>query len=352
MNQRILFYRLVENAMDFLNRSIDEFSKHPKFSVIHFHAAVELFLKARLMAEHWSLVVSKRRDADWEKFVEGDFVSVTLEEALEKLNNIVRSGFNEQGFETFKRLNTHRNKFVHFIHTSAFTEENENLRTEIARQQLTAWYFLHHALTVRWSDVFSPWISNLENIDIELRKLKDYLYVLHEQLKSELDKLSEQGVKFGDCPSCEFPSLEISDEIGEVYGSQCHVCGLTGKSFNCDCPDCETLVVFTDEGFGNCKKCKREFEPYTLAETVNDHGDAYTAFKDGDDSWQLGNCGDCDGYHTLVRLRNHEWRFFCTSCFGEFDSIYVCGYCNEPNTDDMDYSYWTGCNFCDGKGFD
>ena len=52
MNQRILLERLVENAMDFLHRSIDEFSEHPKFSVIHFHAAVELFLKARLMAEH------------------------------------------------------------------------------------------------------------------------------------------------------------------------------------------------------------------------------------------------------------------------------------------------------------
>ena len=54
-----LFDRLVDNALDFLNRSIADFEKSPKYSVIHFYTAVELFVKARLMAEHWSLVVAK-----------------------------------------------------------------------------------------------------------------------------------------------------------------------------------------------------------------------------------------------------------------------------------------------------
>ncbi|MBN1293095.1 MAG: hypothetical protein JXB48_14745, partial [Candidatus Latescibacteria bacterium] len=49
--------KLIENAFDFFERSLDEFEDNPKYSVIHFYAAVELFLKARLMAEHWSLVV-------------------------------------------------------------------------------------------------------------------------------------------------------------------------------------------------------------------------------------------------------------------------------------------------------
>ncbi|HIP71183.1 MAG TPA: hypothetical protein EYH05_07285, partial [Anaerolineae bacterium] len=61
MTPKDLLERLVENAMDFLSQSIEEFDGSPKYSVIHFHAAVELFLKARLMAEHWSLVVSKRK---------------------------------------------------------------------------------------------------------------------------------------------------------------------------------------------------------------------------------------------------------------------------------------------------
>ena len=57
---KAFFERLVENALDFLVCAIEEFQVAPKYSVIHFSAAVELFLKARLMAEHWSLVVMDR----------------------------------------------------------------------------------------------------------------------------------------------------------------------------------------------------------------------------------------------------------------------------------------------------
>ncbi|WP_228250350.1 hypothetical protein [Acinetobacter nosocomialis] len=63
------FNRLIENAFDFLEQSIIELENSPKFSVIHFHASIELFLKARLMAEHWSLVISSKKEADWNSFV-------------------------------------------------------------------------------------------------------------------------------------------------------------------------------------------------------------------------------------------------------------------------------------------
>ena len=54
-----MFNRLVENAFDFLFKAISEIEGQPKYSVIHFYAAVELFVKARLMKEHWSLVISQ-----------------------------------------------------------------------------------------------------------------------------------------------------------------------------------------------------------------------------------------------------------------------------------------------------
>ena len=59
---------LVENAIDFLDRALRDLDSAPKYSVIHFYAAVELFLKARLLAEHWSLVIAKRQDADLKSF--------------------------------------------------------------------------------------------------------------------------------------------------------------------------------------------------------------------------------------------------------------------------------------------
>ena len=81
-----MFNRLVENALDFLFEAISEIKEQPKYSVIHFYAAVELFVKARLMNEHWTLVITKRQEPDWDKFVAGDFQSVSLDEASLKSN--------------------------------------------------------------------------------------------------------------------------------------------------------------------------------------------------------------------------------------------------------------------------
>lgn len=349
MNQQDLLERLVENAMDFLSQSIAEFDGHPKYSVIHFHAAIELFLKARLMAEHWSLVVSKRKDPDWDKFVAGDFMSVTLDEAADKLDKIVRSGLSKQELETFRRLTKHRNKMVHFFHEAVSAEENEKLRQAIAKEQLTAWYLLHKVLTARWSDVFSPWSDKLEQIDESLRKLHEFLQVVFDQLGPEIKKREDNGAVFKDCPSCGFPSQEHTDEIGELYEAQCLVCGLTDKCLTIECPDCGTPVSFVNEGFGECGGCKRKFEPEHLAEELTDDGAAHIAAMEGDDSWEPGNCSNCDGYHTVVRLDDDGDKYLCTSCFSEFDSIQCCGWCNELNTGDMEHSYWAGCNHCDGK---
>ena len=52
MNHEDIFESLTRNAFDFLERGIAEFDASPKYSVIHFCAAVEMLLKARLMKEH------------------------------------------------------------------------------------------------------------------------------------------------------------------------------------------------------------------------------------------------------------------------------------------------------------
>lgn len=351
MKPNDLLHRLVENAMDFLSVSIEEFDERPKFSVIHFHAAIELFLKARLMAEHWSLVVSNRKDPDWDKFVAGDFISVSLDEAADKLDKIVRSGLNKQELDTFRRLTRHRNKMVHFFHEAMSAEENEKLSRAIAiaKEQLIAWYLLHKILTARWSDVFSPWTENLEEVDRRLRKLHAFLQVVFDQLAPEIAKKKAAGAIFKDCPSCGFESQEHLDEIKGPYEAKCLVCGLVDKCLTIECPDCGTRVLFVNEGFGECENCKRKFEPEDLAEELIESGAAHIAAMEGDDSWNPGNCSECDGYHTVVRIGEDGDRHLCTSCFGEFESVQVCGWCNELNTGDMEQSYWSGCNFCDGK---
>jgi hypothetical protein len=122
------FEALVENALNFLNHAIDEFENEPKYSIIHFYAAVELFLKARLLAEHWMLVVSK--DAGRDRFIAGDFISVTFSETCARLTKIVKSGIDDRAKGKFDSIRKHRNKMLHFFHEA--DGESKSLIEEIA----------------------------------------------------------------------------------------------------------------------------------------------------------------------------------------------------------------------------
>ncbi|HDL01526.1 MAG TPA: hypothetical protein ENH23_04760 [candidate division Zixibacteria bacterium] len=339
--------QLVKNGLDFLEKAISEPTEHPKYSVIHFHAAVELFLKARLLAEHWTLVISPRKTPDWDNFISGNFQSVTLDEASDRLTKVVRSGLTKNELQTFREITKHRNKMVHFFHEAHSDEENKEQLRGIIKQQLTGWYFLHKLLTERWKEIFEPWLNDLTEIDTKLRTFHTFLQIIYDQKKSEITKLQSEGYLFQACPSCGFDSQKHDDALKTIYDADCLVCGLSEKFLKTECPNCSEEVYFQNEGFGSCDNCGKKFEPDDLASELIDGGAAHVAAMDGDDSYDMGNCSDCDGYHTVVRTESDE--YICTSCFLVLESLQWCGWCNEPNTGDMEQSHWAGCNHCDGR---
>src|SRR4051794_28273927 len=84
------FQALVENAVDFLERSVHDLQAGAsKYSVIHFYSGLELMLKARLLYEHWSLCASDVDKADKARFAVGDFESIGLKEARDRLANVL-----------------------------------------------------------------------------------------------------------------------------------------------------------------------------------------------------------------------------------------------------------------------
>jgi len=341
-----LFCRLVRNALDFLSHSIEELEKFPKYSVIHFNAAVELFLKARLMHEHWTLVISKSKEPDWDNIISGGFQSVSLDEAASRLKKIVRSGLTDQELSAFRSVTKHRNKFVHFFHEADSEVRNREMLQRIVSQQLYAWYLLHKLITRRWDKVFRKWSQQIAEIDKKLREHHEFLRVIFNDLKKEIEKRVAAGSQFEQCHSCGFKSLEYSDQsVNEPHEAACLVCDLVDRYLLIECPNCNAIVRFENEGYGNCARCGKRFDPDELTELLSNKDQMYLAFKDGDNSWDLGNCSDCDGYHTVVRL---EDSYLCTSCLGTFESLANCEWCNEPNTGDMEESYFMGCNFCDG----
>lgn len=298
------------------------------------------------MSEHWSLVVTKRQEPDWDKFVSGDFQSVSLDEAATRLDKIVRSGLSGAELAAFREVAKHRNKMVHFFHEAHSTEESNRLKQNIIKQQLKAWYFLQQLLSVKWHDVFNDWTDNISKIDSSLRKLHEFLQVVFDNLQPEIATKKSKGILFEQCPSCGFDSQQHESDLKEIYGANCVVCGLSEKCLKVECPDCQSIVTFRNEGIGNCHSCGKPFAPDDVANALIDSAAAHIAAMDGDDSWDAGNCSECDGYHTVVCTEDDEW--ICTSCFEVFNSLGTCGWCNEPNTGDMEDSYVMGCNFCEG----
>ena len=201
-----MFGHLVSNALDFLTQSISEIEQKPKYSVIHFHAAIELFLKARLVAEHWSLVVSPKKEADWKDFISGKFVSVTLEEAAKRLDKVVQSGLSEKQLKSFRAVTKHRNKMVHFYHDAETTEAGEQRIRSIVKEQLTAWYFLHDLLTSQWVKIFGEWKDQIAILDTKVRKHHEFLKVVFDMLKPQIVADKKDGYEFKECLSCGFES--------------------------------------------------------------------------------------------------------------------------------------------------
>lgn len=346
MSREEMLDSLVENALDFLFRAASEVNEHPKYSVIHFYAAVELFVKARLMHEHWSLVISKRQDPDWNKFVSGDFQSVSLEEAANRLAKVARCGLTDAELRAFKDVAKDRNKMVHFFHEVHGQEENDKLRQQVVKKQLRAWYFLHELLSGKWAKEFDKWVPRIADVDAELRKLHAFLQVVFDNRRGEIDELKAKGVPFSDCPSCGFKAQRGDDSFDSIFESRCLVCGLSERSLNIHCPECGSSVTLRNEGFGTCSSCGKSLEPEDVAGALIDQGAAYTAAKEGDPDCCKGNCGVCGGFHTVVWTESEEW--ICASCFEEFAEMEACGWCGEANSGDMENSYLSGCAYCDG----
>jgi len=345
MNKEEMFNSLVENGLDFLLKATSEIKSKPKYSVIHFYAAVELFLKARLMNEHWSLVVTKRQEPDLNKFFAGDFQSVSLDEVAIRLQKIVGSGLSKAELEAFKGVGKHRNKMVHFFHEAQTEEESNKIKYNVVKELLRAWYFLHQLLIVKWKDEFFSWKSQIAELDRELRKLHEFLQIIFDNLKEEIEKQKKNGIRFEECPSCDFIAQAHIEDINEIYESNCLVCGLIEKSLNIKCPDCGERVSFQEEGFSDCNACGKSFEPEYIAEVLIDKDAEYIEATEGGASCE-GNCDNCDGYHTVVKTESDEW--VCAQCFEHFDSLESCEFCNDLNTGDMSDSYAMGCNFCEG----
>ena len=332
---------LVRNAFDFLERAIDDFPDFPKYSVIHFYAAVELILKSRLMQEHWALVVSKPDEADQGKFLAGVSHSVGLREANKRLKKIAQDGLSVSAFNAFDTLSKHRNRLMHFFHPE-IVETPEQLAA-IVTEQSRAWFHLHDLLSKQWSSHFVAWEGDVQRLHRLMMRHREYLNVRYESMVDHVKQLKNDGARFKSCVACGFESAVVTHLLGRISEEKCLVCDHGQYVLSFDCPSCGHKVEAAYDGCRSCGNCDETFSSEDIYEIL-DGGAGHAAYLDGD--FTVINCGFCDGYHSVIP---YEGQYVCASCLEITSQYETCEWCHEGNTGDMENSLWGGCNFCDGR---
>ena len=324
---------IINNAIDFLQKSVSELEESPKYSVLHFHAALELFLKARLIKEHWSLVFAQSKHIDKNKFASGDFISVSFSDAIERINKLSNQPeLTPKVIESFEKIGKIRNTIIHFYYDFS----NDESVHKIKQAQLVALYHIHYLFVNKWNAIgLSPDVIDI--IYSELKKLREYLEIVYTNKKDDIAKLTHEGYIFDKCPSCLFDSMRHEKEAKDIYQAVCIVCEYTENSFNMKC-ECDNIVFFYGGGFSTCTKCKKEFENEDMAKSLN--GDYHEI-----------NCHICDNRAGAVDEENGNYR--CAGCFNlalahEINECECCGECYTGERKELDFHF--GCGFypCEG----
>ncbi len=336
-----IFDKLVQNAFDFLKHSVSEIEEHPKYSIINFDTAVELFLKSRLILEDWSLVFQNPEKISLEKLIQGDFTSVSMTDTI-KIIEKKAVKFDPKEKKCFKTIRNHRNQLVHFFNAT-------NLEI-VAAEECRGWFYLSQLLKEKWKHYFLDYVDEIEEADKLMLKVQQYLQAKFNALSPEIEIKKKQGISFNTCPSCGFDSSEkkviVNSQFSDYFSyCDCLVCNFeAGKELIVSCPNCENGQIQVQElGKGECESCQYSInldyllDKYAESEHIDENNRAY--------------CNSCEYFKqpTVVPFEN-IW--LCLSCLKSYDYNQVgnCECCNEFVSGNLDDTYLLGCLMCEGMG--
>ena len=344
MKKNVVFKNLVDNAFNFLEKAGKEFEQEPKYSVIHFYAALELFLKARLLHEHWTLILTKPDIADLTAFQKGDFQSVSLKETQKRLNSILQRGLTEDELKCFLDLGDHRNRMVHFFHQGQYVKKSAI--EKIVSQQCRAWFYLHRILTQKWKSEFTDYQSKAAFYNKEMHRRRQYLAEKFKQLTNDISSANKQGETFHECPSCGYRALNEEATDVSILTFQCLVCDFTENGIKIECSSCHSKQTLIGKPWHKCTSCGHKFSNDEVKKTLLYW---HVLTKENMCEGYEANCSNCQSYHPVALLPNNEW--MCSSCFARFESndIGACEWCNDLTTENIENSFWVGCKFCEGS---
>ncbi|MFH8574021.1 hypothetical protein [Streptomyces sp. NPDC017993] len=288
-------FRPVRNGMDYLLSAVTHLTegKQPpddrdlKYAVLHLHAATEVLLKARLVREHWSLVISDVRKATEKKFHDGDFSSVTVEATIERLRDIVGLDIGQENRTAITNLTKTRNAFTHYGHTAeAYAVETQItlvldflldfIPTHLYDPQPTSQFGAEYMDTMeriqeRLGRIDSLVKARMRNVNATLKDMADrtvqcphcrqYAVAIPEGTDQAEDQVLGPELRCLFCnaqwPACELARLYVLDVIGPDDG-QLQPCGCSGYAPWADEPSLvlgASTAAEPDAFMGLCFRC-------------------------------------------------------------------------------------------------
>lgn len=345
------FDSVVYNAIFFLKSSLENLEKNPRNSVIELYTAIELLFKARLMKEHWSLIVTKPEDANITSFENGDFHSIYLEQAEKRLKNICGEKFKKEALDNFKALGKHRNQIVHFAHTSFNKEKNI-----VLVEHWASWYYLYDLISNKWSDIFEEYKAEFYTLNESIRKNINYLKIKFEDIQEKLNIERSKGREVLECPSCYFESAVVTRVFHFGKNFECLVCDVKDEipidiltTIGCEeCGEEVQYFMLTDK---KCTHCQNEVSrgyalvEYTKLYQVHDEDEEFD-----ESAYPIGHCHICECKTASVVEVDIGLEYFgmpvCLNCDVRGWNIIECEHCEKYVTGDGDTIRYVGCHLC------
>ncbi len=324
---------LIDNALDFIDRAARDLwdpalrpEQQLKYSTVELYEGIELILKARLLQEHWSLVIADINRHGKKAFDEGDFISVNLQNAWKRLKEFCDEDLDPKILEAFDALRKLRNRYVHF--------SCKETRANVMAIQLKAWHHILHLLG--------------NNIEM-LGPLHEMQATILEAARANMHKSDEYLVaKFN----------ELGSTISELDKSE--------NVFIVTCPDCSKRALCIGDpgdGFPKCLVCEIEFDGDRLADEYaysQDHWWKHPKHGVDDD---LGWCTEC-GFQSVVpadevsekianyfknvpRESGEDWEYWLCFCCGN-PEIGPPRHCHNCGASFFNFSEESSCPACDG----
>jgi hypothetical protein len=343
------FKLVIKNALHFLNSSIENLDKAPRSAIIDLHTAVELFFKARLMKEHWSLILSKPELANINNFEIGSFHSVYLDQAVKRLQDICSEKFKTEALENFKALSEHRNQIVHFAHT-----QFEDNRSTITVEHWASWFYLYDLLTVQWNVIFSEVQTEVENLNKRILKNKSFLKIKFDRIEPTIKSKTKEGNAFVICNSCDFSSGLVIKHNKWGHDYECLVCNVKDVSLTeirteIPCESCKVnFPYFVGKNALSCPHCQYE---NTLEYALLRYSEIYKS-EDPDCRFEdnlsaVAYCHNClIDTPTVIKL---EDLWVCVNCRDRGWTALDCQNCESFVTGDVEKIKSFACHRCENE---